>query len=238
MEGFTYNDIFETKGIEYIAILIFFALLIPFWMILNRRVKAGSRIQNKSGILSMAALRIPEGIFHSKNHCWTFLDPNGVASLGADDLLMHLAGNVSFRNLKKPGDKVLKGECVATLTQGTKELKVFTPISGEILSVNSNLSDFPELINEDPYGKGWMFRVKPDNWVAETNTFYLAQETVDWTSHELERIKGFLVQATAPYSVDKSMVVMQDGGEISEQPLSGLPQEIWSKFQLEFLTRF
>jgi glycine cleavage system H protein len=238
MEGFTYNDIFETKGIEYIAILVFFALLIPFWLILNRKMKAGRKIHNAVGLLSMAVLKIPAGVFHSKNHCWTFLDKKGIASLGVDDLLIHFAGDVKFSNQKKPGDKVMKGEWIATLTQGSKELKLFTPISGDILTVNSKLTDFPELLNEEPYGNGWMFRIKPDNWVAETSNYYLAEEAVEWTSNELARMKGFIVQASEPYSADKSMIVMQDGGEISDRPLSGFPQEIWTDFQLEFLSKF
>ncbi|PIY03114.1 MAG: hypothetical protein COZ21_10625, partial [Bacteroidetes bacterium CG_4_10_14_3_um_filter_31_20] len=70
MDGFSYFNIFETKGIEYLAIIAFLALLIPFWVVLNKQVKITKQIQNALGILSANILRIPQGLFYSKNHTW------------------------------------------------------------------------------------------------------------------------------------------------------------------------
>ena len=71
MHDFSYSNIFDTKGIEYLAILAFFAILIPFWIILNRKVKSKRRVRELVGTLSAGTLRIPQGLFLSKNHTWT-----------------------------------------------------------------------------------------------------------------------------------------------------------------------
>ncbi len=72
MEGFTYSNLFDTKGIEYLVVIAFLLLLIPFWLILNRQGRMVSRIRNVAGVLSATLMKIPQGIFYNKNHTWTF----------------------------------------------------------------------------------------------------------------------------------------------------------------------
>ena len=137
MDGFSYTNIFETKGIEYLAILAFFAILIPFWIVLNKQVKISKQIQKIIGILSANILKIPQGLFFSKNHTWTHLERSGSASVGLDDLLLHITGTVKFNQLKNPGDMIRKGDLLTEIDQKGKILRIFSPISGKILAVNA-----------------------------------------------------------------------------------------------------
>ncbi|NQU86328.1 MAG: hypothetical protein HQ541_11255, partial [Mariniphaga sp.] len=70
MDGFTNIDIFETKGIEYIIIILFFAILIPFWIIINRKPRFEELIQESIRVLTAGVLQIPQGLFFYKNHTW------------------------------------------------------------------------------------------------------------------------------------------------------------------------
>ena len=92
-----------------------------------------------------------------------------------------------------------------------------------------------EWLNQDPYGKGWLFTLKPSAWVAETAGCYLAAEATDWLTNELQHYKDFLALNMHKYSPQESMAVLQDGGELSENSLSGFPDECWQDFQKEFL---
>ena len=117
-----------------------------------------------------------------------------------------------------------------------KQLTLFSPISGEVLDTNSMLIENPEIINEDPYDEGWIYRIKPSNWKEETSPYLLAEEASNWSKNELERFKDFL--AAGPmrkYSSEPSMILLQDGGEIRDNILSELPVEVWKDFQKEFL---
>jgi glycine cleavage system H protein len=236
MDGFTYTNIFETKGIEYLVVIAFLALLIPFWIVLNKQAKISRQIQHALGILSANVLRIPQGLFYSANHTWTHLESSGLAKIGIDDLLLHITGEVRFSHLKKPGQQIQKGEALAEIGYGGKILRLFSPISGEIMGTNSLLTHNPEMLNEDPYKKGWMYKVKPSNWTAETNTYYLAEEATKWSVKELERFKDFLATSVGKYTPESSEVIMQDGGEIFDHPLSALPDEVWQDFQKSFLS--
>jgi len=236
MDGFTYTNIFDTKGIEYLIVIAFLLLLIPFWLALNKRVKTRERIHKALGVLSASMLRIPQGIFYSKNHTWAYLEKSGVARIGLDDLLLHITGEVSVSHCKSPGETVKKGDLLAEIDHKGKSLNIYSPISGEVISANSVLSVNRELLNADPYGNGWIYNIKPSDWVAEISSLYLAGNATDWLKRELVRYKDFLAMSMPKYSPETSMVMLQDGGELVENSLSEMPQEIWQDFQKEFLT--
>lgn len=235
MDGVTYTNIFDTKGIEYIIIIVFLLLIIPFWMLLNKPLKIKTKVGEALGVLSENILKIPQGLFYSKNQTWTHLEKSGYAKVGLNDLLMHITGEVVLSNLKVPGEKVNKGDLIAKISQNGKHLKITSPISGEIQSINSVHSENPEAINEDPYGKGWICKVKPEKWVAETNSYFLADDATEWSKNELARFKDFAALSMRNLTQESSMVIMQEGGELSDNPLLGMPAEIWRDFQIEFL---
>jgi len=236
MEGFSYSNIFETKGIEYLIIIAFFAILIPFWIVLNKRAKIVQHIQRVLGNLSFNSIKIPQGIFYSKNHTWAFLEESGVAKVGMDYLLIHLTGEVDYLNLKKPGAIINKGDMLTQIDRQGKQLQIMSPISGEIVMVNTSLLEEPVKASSDPYKYGWIYKIKPTKWVTETNNYYLAENASEWTRRELERFKDFLATSMKKHSPDLSMVALQDGGELCENTLSELPNEIWQDFQKEFLS--
>ncbi len=235
MDGFTYQNIFDTKGIEYLVIITFLLLLIPFWLALNKQVKIKQQFRKAIDVLTAAVLRIPQGIFYNKNHTWAYLEKSGNAKVGLDDLLLHITGDVNVRHLKSPGEHVSKGELMAEMNQQGKSLKVFSPISGTILNSNTELQQNPDLLISDPYGQGWLFNIKPSLWIEEIPSFLLAEDATQWINQELIRYKDFLASNMKKYSPDPSMVVLQDGGELADNSLSGLSDEMWQDFQKEFL---
>lgn len=235
MEGFSYTNIFETKGIEYIAIIAFFLVLIPFWIILNRKGKLKLRIKKILNVLSFDLLNIPQGVFHSKNHTWAYLEKSGAASVGLDDFLLHIIGFVRFEKLRMPNDMIKKGELLAELVNDDKTLKIFSPISGRILNTNFNLNEDPALFYDDPYNKGWVYKIKPTKWKNEVNTLFLAEETKYWSESEFLKFREFILQSNIKYSKESSFAVLQDGGNLIDYPLSELSKDVWNDFQKIFL---
>lgn len=215
MEQFFYYDIFATKGLEYLIIIAFLLLLIPFSYFLNKKVK----IKQVLRALSTNILKIPQGLFYSKNHLWLFMERSGEAKLGLDDLLLHITGEVQIDNIKNIGETITKGELLAKINKNDKILDIFSPISGKILNTNS-------IIDEN---KDWIFKIKPSNWIEETKTYYFATEATIWSHNELDRFKNFIINSNS------SEVILQDGGELCDNTLSELPNEVWKDFQKEFM---
>ena len=237
MEEITYTNIFATKGIEYIIIIAFFLTLIPFRMLMKKKKSPALAAVKSPGVVTANTLRIPQGIFFSRFHTWAHLHSNGAARVGLDDFLIHLTGDVQLTQLKQPGVKIRKGEILAQVNHNGKSLNVLSPVSGEVMDTNTSLEKEPELMQVDPYEKGWIYSIKPSAWKEETSTCFLAEDATSWAVQELDRFKDFLAVSTQKSRPEPVGVVMQDGGELIENPLDHMPQEVWKDFQKNFLSK-
>lgn len=235
MDGFTYTNIFETKGIEYLIIIAFLLLIIPFWLAINRKSALAKQLSKTLGVLTAAILKIPEGLYFNRNHTWTFLEKNGTAKIGVDDFLLHVTGEVRMNPIFKSGDLIKKGDLILMADNAGKVLRIYSPVSGEVTGTNPLCEANPGAVMDDPYGRGWIYKVKPTNWKAETSSLYIAGEAVEWTRRELDKFKDFLAGSMKKHNPEMSMVALQDGGEIIDRPLAEMPDEVWQDFQKSFL---
>ncbi len=236
MEGFTYTNIFETKGIEYLAIIVFFLVLIPFWLLLNRKIKATEKAGEQL-FLTAGSFVVPKGIFFSKFHSWAHLQTDGLAKVGIDEFLLRITGSVNYLLLKEPGEWVRKGEVLIMVEHEGKKLEILSPLTGKIEKANSTgFADSHDTSDPAFYKNGWICMIQPSNWKTETVSCFLAEEALNWFNQELKRVKDFIAEAVTFVSNDSVQAVMQDGGELYDQPLTEFPREVWNNFQEQFLS--
>ena len=105
---------------------------------------------------------IPENLHYSKDHEWVTVDGD-TATIGITDFAQHSLGDVVYIELPSAGDKFAAHEAFGSVESVKAVSEVFTPIAGEIVEVNDGLNDTPEAVNSDPYGDGWMIKIKMDN---------------------------------------------------------------------------
>ncbi len=191
---------------------------------------------NTDAVLDEDSIEIPEGVYFDKSHTWTFLEKNGLLRMGIDDFLQKVTGPVTKINLKQEGDKVMKGEAIATLIQNGKRITVKAPVSGTIHSLNTHLAMDAGLVNQSPFDQGWMYMISPENWRQEIPFLKLASEYHEWIKAEFSRLKDFLA-----YSVNiqeaQNNTVLQDGGAIRQYVLKDLSPQVWEEFQINFLDK-
>jgi glycine cleavage system H protein len=112
---------------------------------------------------------VPEDLKYSKDHEWVRIEGDLVV-VGITDYAQHSLHEITFVELPETGSSV-EAETECGLVESMKASSdIFSPLSGDIVEINSNLEDAPELVNEEPYGKGWMFKIKPSNLEAEMST--------------------------------------------------------------------
>ncbi|MEW5705957.1 MAG: glycine cleavage system protein GcvH [Actinomycetota bacterium] len=102
---------------------------------------------------------IPEDLLYFEEHEWVRTE-NTTATIGISDYAQNALGDIVYVDLPKVGDEVSMGDTVGEIesVKSTSELR--TPVSGKVLEVNESIVDTPEIINEDPYGSGWLFKVE------------------------------------------------------------------------------
>ena len=101
-------------------------------------------------------MNIPENLRYTADHEWVLID-DGKAKVGITDYAQDALGDVVFVDIPELGKKVTVGETV-TEVESTKSVSdIYAPLEGEIVEINQELDDSPELLNGDPYGEGWIF---------------------------------------------------------------------------------
>lgn len=99
---------------------------------------------------------IPESLRYTKEHEWVKDEGDGTVRVGITDYAQNQLGDVVFVELPQEGAEVSAGDSFAVVESVKAVSDIYAPVSGRIVAVNDSLEDQPELINEDPYGKGWI----------------------------------------------------------------------------------
>ncbi len=106
---------------------------------------------------------IPGDLKFLKSHEWARLEDNGTVTVGISDHAQSALGDLVYVELPSVGDTIEAGNGAAVVESVKAASDVYAPISGTVIAVNEALSDKPETINQDAYGEGWMFVLKPSD---------------------------------------------------------------------------
>ena len=106
-------------------------------------------------------MNTPDNLLYAKSHEWLRIEKDG-GTVGITDHAQSALSDVVFVELPKTGRKVKAGEVVATVESVKAASDIYSPVAGEITAVNTVLPNDPGLINREPYGQGWLFRIQPE----------------------------------------------------------------------------
>ncbi len=105
---------------------------------------------------------LPDNVRYAQTHEWVKQEGDNVR-VGITDYAQDQLGELTFVELPNPGDELRKGEQFGVVESVKAVSELFMPVGGEILAVNTDLAESPELINTDPYGAGWIIEIKPEH---------------------------------------------------------------------------
>ena len=105
-------------------------------------------------------MNIPENVKYTKEHEWIRVEGD-VAYVGITDYAQQQLGDIVFVDIPTVGETLEAGETFGTIEVVKTISDLFLPVSGEVLEQNETLADQPELVNQDPYGEGWLIKIKP-----------------------------------------------------------------------------
>jgi len=106
---------------------------------------------------------IPSELKYATSHEWVRNEGDGIVTVGITEHAQGLLGDMVFVELPDVGDNVSTGDDVAVAESVKAASDIYAPVSGEVVEVNEDLEDSPELVNSDAFGDGWMFKIKLDD---------------------------------------------------------------------------
>jgi glycine cleavage system H protein len=127
---------------------------------------------------------VPEDLHYSKDHEWVRVEGD-VAVVGITDYAQNSLGDVVYVELPKVGEEFSSNESFGSVESVKAVSEVFSPVSGSVAEVNETLNDEPEKVNGDPYGEGWMIKVRMSS-PGEVDSLLTAAEYEDFTKAETE----------------------------------------------------
>jgi len=109
--------------------------------------------------MTESTMDIPKDLKYTKEHEWA-KEEGDTALLGITDFAQHSLGDVVFVELPEVGTQLKKGEAFGSVESVKAASDIYSPLSGEVIEINSELEDHPELLNESPYEKGWIIKIR------------------------------------------------------------------------------
>lgn len=225
------------RTILIVGVLLAGVIFISFsisWFIRKGEEEVSLKPFPPKGMMDEESVAVPGGLFYDRTHTWAFMERSGEVRVGIDDFLQKVTGRVTRVIMKKPGERISRGEKAITIIQDGKQLVVYSPVSGVVRKTNEELMEYAGMINSSPYSEGWVYLVEPENWAAEVARMRDAGKYRTWLKEEFARMRDFLSSLMNSGQLSEG-IVLQDGGEIAENVLNTLDPVSWEEFQTRFI---
>jgi glycine cleavage system H protein len=229
-------SIYSAKGLEYLLAIGYLLLFIPFWSYVQggRRREAPVQVSATASPRARPSPRhagatagwfqVPAGIHLHPGHTWARLEADGLVAVGADDFAHKLVGAARVE-LPALGAHVAQGEPAFELGDGEKGVPMLSPVDGTVVAVNAAIRERSDGL-DDPYGKGWLFKVKAPRLAAN-----LRQLLADGPARRyMEGAESQIALRLAP----ELGAVLQDGGAPVHGIARALAGDDWDGLARQF----
>jgi glycine cleavage system H lipoate-binding protein len=173
-----------------------------------------------------AGFELAEDFYYHEGHTWAKTEYGGFIRVGLDDFIQKLIGGLGKIELPNIGQHIKQGEVGFKIRHNGEIAKVLSPMDGIVVHVNDRLADQPELVNESPYEKGWLFIIEPIRLRENLIGLYYGRESRDYLFKEKEKLFSM---------ANDELKVAADGGVVVENISLELKGKKWAKFVKTFL---
>ena len=170
-------------------------------------------------------MRLATEVFLGPGHVWARVERDG-AFIGVDDLAGKCLGPVDRIELPSPGQRVRHGEPLFAVSHQNRRIESRSPVDGTILAANEQLRKDPQRVNRDPYGLGWVVRVRNDEPGREKRRMLRGHDARQWFRSEVDRLVSVVGGAHGEPT-------LADGGAIAERFDRLIDEETWKRLQAE-----
>lgn len=140
-------------------------------------------------MVEIEGYELPDDLYYTRDHTWARIEDNGNVTVGLDAYGIKTAGNIEFIDLPLEDDEFEAGEAFGSMESAKWVGGLLTPVSGTVLEVNEIIEDELEILKNDPYGEGWLIKLKPDNLKDDLKSLIHGSDIGPWLKREIETRK-------------------------------------------------
>lgn len=221
------TDPFATKGIEYLIVIGFLLALTLFWLVLRRPSSLPASVPGGGPGGAGRWFVQPEDLYYHRGHSWLQPGSRELARIGIDDFASKLVGKPTALRLPRVGSHLTMGGQGWTIEVNSKLVDMLSPVDGEVVAVNEEALLRPDLVEADPYGRGWLLEVRPSRIKENLTGLLHGRLATLWMKLTENALRS---QVSAGQGA-----MAQDGG----LPVSGMARSLdedrWDEVAREFL---
>jgi glycine cleavage system H protein len=177
--------------------------------------------------VSYKGLHLATDVAVDPRHSWARIKGRN-AEVGIDDVMESTLGPVESVTLPRVGTRVEQGERLFSVRRGDRYVDVQAPLSGKIVGTNEQLLQAPELVNQDPYGRGWAVRIQPDRLQEDTLRLRSGKAARGWFHDEIDRM------LMSVFSHGSMAPALQDGGVVVNDVYREIDDRGWEQLTATF----
>lgn len=225
MEGFSYVDLFATKSLEYLLVIGFLLLFIPFWKLLNRPARTVLEAAERVVPSVSEWFRLPEKVYYHPGHSWAVPEGNRRVRIGLNDFAQKLVGKINAIHVPTLGSTLHQGDKGWALEVDSKTIEMLSPVNGKVVAINEELIRSPEKINQDPYNS-WLMEVEAPRFSVDKKQLLSGSLAQKW----MEEVRESLM-SRMNYNLG---LVYQDGGLLVEGMAKSLDKDHWDEMVKDY----
>jgi glycine cleavage system H lipoate-binding protein len=219
----------QARQAEYIIALVGLFGYIAFWRVLN-----GGRVETRAVRETVRAFAArlsgflaPSNVMFHPGHAWARVEGGDIVTVGMDDFAAKLLGSVDSISLPKVGSKVRQGSLGWLFKADSRVIHMLSPVEGEVVAINNAVADSPGAAFQDPYGDGWLFKVRSSNLIPNLKNMVPGGMIAQWFENIRENLAG---RHLAPAEA----ALYADGGEPIQGIARAVDPEKWDDLAREF----
>lgn len=132
---------------------------------------------------------LPDDLYYTRDHTWARIEENGIVTVGMDAYGVKTAGEIEYIDLPLEDDEFEAGEAFGSLESAKWVGGLLTPVTGTVIEVNEIVEDDLDLLKNDPYGEGWLIKLKPENLSDDLKSLIHGSDIGPWLKKEIENRK-------------------------------------------------
>jgi len=169
---------------------------------------------------------VPDRLQYHPGHSWALRERKRLTRVGVDEFAAALLGRIERIEVPKPGTWIRQGQKVFSFYRNGEKVEVLSPTEGEVVEVNTELLENPELLRKDPYGAGWLLVVHVPDEDTVSRNLIPSNMVRSWMRDAVERLYALQPQLAG--------AVAADGGRPVDDLLAGVPDASWKDITAEF----